>query len=373
MLQNKIYQNFLKEILKTFFTILLGFSLIALTVRSVNFLDLIVDNGYAVSTYFEYSFLNIFGILPKFIPLSFLISLILFIIKHGEENELMILWSSGVKKITMCNFFFLVSLLIFLINIVFSTLITPYALNKSRQVLKNQNINSFLPTVRSQQFSDSFDGFTFFVDKKINNEMQNIFLNDEGQSLKNLSSNPSDLKETVIFAKNGIVENKNLILNEGQIISTSNKNKDEIINFDKLKISLNNLATTTIKAVKIQETSTLKLISCFFRNENINYCNKNFKKEIISTLNRRILIPIYIPVLSLICSIILLKSNRFYLSKVSVYLYSFLILLFTELGVRYTGLYNLALYIFIFLPIFLSAYLYFFLSYKFSNELKKYE
>jgi len=371
MLQNKIYQNFLKEILKTFFTILLGFSLIALTVRSVNFLDLIVDNGYAVSTYFEYSFLNIFGILPKFIPLSFLISLILFIIKHGEENELMILWSSGVKKITMCNFFFFVSLLIFLINILFSTVVTPYALNKSRHVLKNQNINSFLPTVRSQQFSDSFDGFTFFVDKKSNNEMQNVFLNDKGQSLKNFSSNSSNSKETVIFAKSGVVKNKNLLLIDGQIISTSIKNKDEIINFDQLKISLGNLATTTIKAVKIQETSTLKLISCFFKNENIIYCNENFKKEIISTLNRRIFIPIYLPVLSLICSIILLKSNKFYLSKVSVYFYSFLLLLFTELGVRYTGMYTAVLYVFIFLPIILSSFLYFYLSYKFSNELKK--
>ena len=42
MLQNKIYQNFSIEILKTFLVILLGLSLIALTVRAVSFLDLIV-------------------------------------------------------------------------------------------------------------------------------------------------------------------------------------------------------------------------------------------------------------------------------------------------------------------------------------------
>ena len=40
-------------------------SIIALTVRAVNFLDLIVDNGYPVSTYFKYSFLNLFGIAPN--------------------------------------------------------------------------------------------------------------------------------------------------------------------------------------------------------------------------------------------------------------------------------------------------------------------
>ena len=45
MLQNKIYQNYFLEIIKTFFIIVLGLSMIALTVRAVNFLELIVDNA----------------------------------------------------------------------------------------------------------------------------------------------------------------------------------------------------------------------------------------------------------------------------------------------------------------------------------------
>ena len=81
MLQNKIYQNYITEILKNFFTILLGLSAIAWTVRAVNFLDLIVESGYSISNYFQYSFLNLFGILTKFIPLDFLLSLIIFIVK----------------------------------------------------------------------------------------------------------------------------------------------------------------------------------------------------------------------------------------------------------------------------------------------------
>ena len=55
MLQNKIYQNFIREILKTFLVILFGLSVIAWTVRAVNFLDLIVENGYSIMTYFQYS------------------------------------------------------------------------------------------------------------------------------------------------------------------------------------------------------------------------------------------------------------------------------------------------------------------------------
>ena len=100
MLQNKIYQNFIIEIIRTLLIILFGLSLIAFTVRAVNFLDLIVENGYNISTYFKYSLLNIFGIAPKFIPLSFLIALLIFIHKHKDNSEFIILWTSGIKKIT---------------------------------------------------------------------------------------------------------------------------------------------------------------------------------------------------------------------------------------------------------------------------------
>ena len=166
MLQNKIYQNFFIEILKTFLVIVFGLSIIALTVRAVNFLDLIVDNGYPVSTYFKYSFLNLFGIAPKFIPLAFLLSIVIFILKHIEESEFVILWTSGIKKIQVVNLLFFTSVIVLLFYIILSAFLTPIALNKSRQLLSEDQLNSFLPTVRTQQFSDSFKGFTFIVEKK---------------------------------------------------------------------------------------------------------------------------------------------------------------------------------------------------------------
>ena len=373
MLQNKIFQNFFIGICKTFLTILLGFSLIALTVRSVNFLELMVDNGYPVTTYFKYSLLNVFGIIPKFIPFSFLITLIIFISKNNEDNELLILWTSGVKKITITNFLLIVSILVVFLTLLFSIILTPYALNKSRDSLKKENFNSFLPTVRSQQFSDSFKGFTFFVEKKFKDEMQNIFIHDKGNNLKNLVPNSKTANETIVLAQKGLVNKKNLFLVDGQIISKKKNNKNEIIKFDQLKVSLDDLVTSTIKAQKIQETPTLKLLSCFLNKieKYENYCNENFKKEIISTLNRRITLPFYIPIITLICALLLIRSEKIYFKKYMVYAYGFFIILFTELGVRYTGISLLANYIFILLPGTLFMFLYFFIFSKFSNELKK--
>ena len=292
------------KIFRTFFIILFGLSVIALTVRAVNFLDLIVDSGYDVTTYFKYSILNLFGIAPKFIPLSFLLALFIFILKHKQNSEFIILWTSGVKKVYLVHLFFIASTIILIIYLFFTTFITPLALNKSRLLLSNENFGSFVPTVRSQQFSDSFEGFTFIVEKKINNELKNIFLHDKGDNIKNFSSNISKTQNTTIIAKNGMVEKKKMFLFNGQIITSSKDNsKNEIIKFEQLIIDLGDLTTTTIKKPKLQETSTLKLLNCLVKDTFDNQiCKKDIKNEIIPTLSRRVVLPFYIPVISLICS-----------------------------------------------------------------------
>ncbi len=370
MLQNKIYLNFTIEIFKIFLVILFGLSMIALTVRAVNFLDLIVDNGYSVSIYFQYSLLNLLGISVKFIPLSFLLSLSIFIFKHLQDNEFIILWTSGVKKISLVKIFVISSFVISVIYLIFSTYLTPKALNKSRGILNSNNFNSFLPTVKTQKFSDSFKGFTFFVEKKIENQIQNIFIHDEGDNLKNLSSNVNETSDNTIIAENGIIEDKKLLLNNGQIISSKENKESQIINFDQLLINLDNLNTMTIKKPKIQETSTSDLVKCLSdKTKDDTFCNENFKKEITSMLNRRIVIPFYIPVIALICAISLVKSKKFYFNKYCNFFYSFILLVFTELAVKYTGINNSILIIFMILPFLLFFLLYFFLNYKFSGEL----
>ena len=374
MLQNKIYQNFIKEILKTFFIILLGLTLIAWTVRAVNFLDLIVESGYSISNYFQYSFLNLFGILTKFIPLAFLLSLIIFIVKQIQEKEFIILWTSGVKKIKIVNLFFLVSCFVLILYLFFSTLITPLALNKSRSIISQNNFNSFLPTIRIQQFSDSFEGFTFIVEKKIKNNIENVFIHDNSNTLKNLTSEEQENSSTTIVAENGVVEEKKMILFNGQIISSRrNNSKNEIIKFEQLNIDLKSLQTGTIKQPKLQETSTLKLLQCI--NDSVNKseinCKENTKKEITTVLNRRIVLPLYIPIIALLCSFLLIKTKTqrsIFLNKYSIFVLSFLILLYAELIIRYTGISKTIGVLFTISPIILIPIIYLLLTFKLSRE-----
>ena len=106
MLSNKIYKHFFLELTKYFIIVLFTFSAIVWAVQAVNYLDLIVDDGHAISVYLGYSFLNISKIITKFIPLSFLLALFLTILKFDEESEFMILWTAGLNKIKVVNFFY---------------------------------------------------------------------------------------------------------------------------------------------------------------------------------------------------------------------------------------------------------------------------
>ena len=375
MLQNKIYQNFIKEILRTFFIILFGLTMIAWTVKAVNFLDLIVDNGYSTLLYFQYSFLNIFGVLPRFIPLSFLLALIVFILKQIQENEFIILWTSGVEKIRIINLFFLLSIFILFLHLLFSTFLTPLALNKSRLLINKDGLSSFLPTLRVQQFNDSFRGFTFFVQKRNENKIEKVFIHDKTNVLKNLSADGSQTVSTTIVSKSGLIDDDKLVLFSGQIIANKKKSKTNIIKFEQLNLELENLQTDTIKSPKMQETSTFKLLSCMkgTQKENVFNCRRddNALKEIKTVINKRIGIPFYIPIISLLCSFLLINNNarkNYLFNKYSIFCLCFFALLYAELLVRYTGLYTSINFLFLFSPLVIISFLYILLILKLSRE-----
>ena len=372
MFHNKIYQNYIIEILKSFFVILFSFSVIAWAVKAVNYLDLIVESGYSIFTYLSYSLMSLTGVLTKFIPLSFLVTIVFFITKQIEEKEFTILWSAGVKKIHMVNLLLLTSMFILVFYLIFSILITPYTLNQSRKLLSDKNEISIFPILKENQFIDAYKGVTLMVDKKINNEVQNVFIFDTSNNFKSLQSDNSKNESLNIIAQRGVAERDQLVLLKGQLITTMKDNSNtKIVKFDQMNLSLRSLENNIIKKPKIQETSTIQLLNCFSNKSNKNaFCEKNSKKEVIPTLNRRIILPIYIPIISLISCLLLANTkNKLVVNKVTIFLLSFFILLIAELFIRYTGLNYLVNYLFIFFPFLLLPLMYVILIQKFKKEI----
>ena len=70
-----------------------------------------------------------------------MIALVLSIIKFENENELIILWTSGLNKLNLVNFFVKVSLIVTLFQLIFATIINPNILNHSRTLIKSSNFD----------------------------------------------------------------------------------------------------------------------------------------------------------------------------------------------------------------------------------------
>ena len=349
MLKNKIYKYFTIEIIKSFITILFAFTAIAWTVRAVNFLDLIVENGHSVKTYLLFSLLNITNIITKFIPISFLLSLILSILKFERQNELIILWMTGVNKIRVVNLFFLISILALIIQISFATFITPNSLNKSRSLIRLSNFDSVSSVIKINDFSDSFKNLTFYVQSKNqNNEMKNIFIRDEGSFLKSLVASKEKSMNITVIAKTGFINKKKLILTDGLIQTQDKEGKLNNVSFRKTEILIDALKPRAIIVPKLQETSTFVLFECFKKRniesnlEDLQNCPKdNLNSEVIVTIARRVGMPLYIPLVSLICSFLLISTREKKYRSLKKYIYfavCFLILVMAEILVRYSGL-----------------------------------
>lgn len=368
MLKNKIYKHFTLEIFKSFLTILFAFTAIAWTVRAVNFLDLVVENGHSVGTYFIFSLLNISNIITKFVPLSFLLALMLSIIKFERQNELIILWTSGVNKIKLVNLFFFISVIILFIQIFLSAFITPNALNKSRELIRLSDFDSISSVIKVNDFSDNFENLTFFIEKKnSNNEMENIFIRDESNTFQNLITDQKNARNMTIIAKTGYLDKKKLVLFNGVIQSQNNKDELSNINFSKTELILNTLSTRSIVVPKLQETKTTDLIKCIDPRTDKNEIQKtefacpaaDMNKDIIETLSRRFGMPVYVPLVALICCFLLMSNKEKKFANQRKYFFFFLgfvVLVLAEILVRYSGFskVNTILYFtfpFIFLPI----------------------
>ena len=380
MLKNKIYNYITLELIKSFILILFSLSLIAWTVRAVNFLDLIVDSGYSTATYFTYSLLNLTNIMTKFIPLSFLLAMLLTIIKLERQNELLILWTSGIAKLKITNLFFLISILILLVYILFSTVITPTALNKSRSLIKQSGVDSVTNLLKPNAFSDAFKGLTFYIEEKENNIVKNIFIKDDGNNLRNLLPEKSSAKNKTIIAERGLVNKNSIILEKGFIQSYEANDTVRIIQFNKTILNLDNLDNRVIKDVKIQETSTLKILSClknhYYKNISEGYvknCPKNNIAIVVETFSRRVLMPLYIPLVSILISFMLIytknKKTKI-LNRYMFFMLSFILLVLAELLVRYSGISNIGFYTYFLTPFILFPILYLVLINKFWKELR---
>ena len=350
-MKKTIYKSFINDFVKFFLLALFSLTLIVWIIQAVNYLDFISEDGHGFKVYFMYTLFNIPKIVSRLMMFVFFLSLFYSLVKLEDKNELIIYWINGIKKIEVKRLIILISLIFLFLQLLFNSFITPKSQDLARSFIRSSNID-FLPSlIKEKKFIDIVEGLTIFIEKKnANGEFKNVFLKENIEGAYQ-----------IIFAKSGEIKIKNnnmfMILNDGKLIEKNEKDQ-KIISFEETSFNLSKYQTKSITMQKIQEANTFFLHKCIHlleRNSkkllkefndqigsqnNKLHCDSAMTKRVYEELLKRLVYPFYIPLLSIIAALIILKSkedrlNNFY--RMFLFLIGFFVIVFGEISVRYAG------------------------------------
>jgi len=361
-----IFRKLLLDCLAFFFLALFGITTIIWVFQAVNFLDIMIEDGRNYNVYFSYTLLNFPKTVSRILPFALFFSFSYTFIKYETNNELIIFWNHGVSKLSLVNFFFWISILIMLVQILLLSLIVPKSQELARSKLRTSSIDYFEGLIKPKKFNDTVKGLTIFAeDKDENEEFKNIYIkkNNEKKGFQ------------ITFAKKGIFEIKGnkkvLVLYDGQTLT---QNGENITNFDfsKSDFGLANMDSHLVTHKKIQEQQTKSLIRCIqlifgVKNFNILNCNKSNPRPIYKELFKRIISPFYLPVLILISLLLILTSKenlKYNKNKFSIFILGFVIIILSESSLGYITNNLIKNILILILPIILTFIIYLIFFYK---------
>jgi lipopolysaccharide export system permease protein len=373
-----IFRKFSLDILNFFLIASFSITFIVWIVQAVNFLDLVSDDGHSLKVYFYYVTLNLPKIFSKTIIFVFFISIFYVINKYDNANELIVFWNNGIKKIYFINFILKLSILFLILQLFLNLIIVPKSQSLARQYIKDSNID-FLPKLISEKkFINVVKNLTIFVEEYNNDGVLNkIYINEK------IDNNQSK----IIVADSGKIIKKNnqffLRLYDGGITNINKKNSFAL-NFSETDYDLSNFSTKSITHPKTQEVNSNILIGCFknfflniyrssnevFKNTKKQICEGRKLKSISDELYKRLILPLYTLVISLIAaSLIIEPKSKYFLKfhKINIFLIGSFIIIVSQISLKFllnsiSMVYLVSLLPVIFLLLF---YLLLFLSYKF--------
>ena len=368
-----IFRKLLLDCLTFFFLALFGISTIIWVFQAVNFLDIMIEDGRNYNIYFNYTLLNFPKIISRILPFALFFSFSYTFIKYETDNELIIFWNHGINKFKIVNFFFWVSILIMLIQILLLSIIVPKSQEIARSKLRSSNVDYFEGLIKPKKFNDTIKGLTIYAeDKNVNEEFKNIYI----------KKNNSESGFQITFAKKGVFEFKGnkkiLVLYDGQTLTDNSKNITNF-NFSKSDFGLSNMDSHLVTHKKIQELSTINLINCLqyilgTKEIEIENCYRDNPRNIYKELIKRLINPFYLPVLILISLLLILNSKenlKYNKNKYLIFFTGFIIIILSESSLGYISENIIKNILILILPLILILLVYLIYIYKLSLIYRK--
>ena len=120
-----LFRKILFDYMSFFLIALVSTSIIVWVFQAVNFLDIMIEDGRDYLIYINYSLLNFPKTFSKLFPFILFFSIYYVTTKIELNNELIILWNFGINKIQLINFIFKVSLILLIVQLVFTSILIP--------------------------------------------------------------------------------------------------------------------------------------------------------------------------------------------------------------------------------------------------------
>ena len=344
-----IFKKFARDVFQFFLLVSISISLIVWVIQAVNFLDIVTEDGHGFKVYFLYTLLSLPKIFSKILPFIYFISLFYIILKYENENELIIFWTVGIKKIEFVNVLLKFSIFYLILQLLFTTYIVPTTLDKARSYIRGSNVDLFSSIIQEKKFIDVVKDLTIFVEEKnINGDLKNIFLKEK------IGEN----EYQTIIAKEGKIKKYDikttLLLFDGKIINNNNK-KINSFEFSKTEINLSKFTTKTTTHPKIQEIGTYDVLACivrlknfnntyisnvFITNKKLNNCIPENLKDTFQEIFKRLVSPLYLLTLSLIACLIIIKSKddyEYFKHKFGLFVLGVITIIISEISIKYSS------------------------------------
>lgn len=344
-----IFKKFAKDVFQFFLLVSISFSLIVWVIQAVNFLDLVIEDGHGFNIYFLYTLLSLPKVFSKILPFIYFVSLFYIILKYENDNELIIFWSIGIKKIEFINVLLKFSIFYLILQLLLTTYIVPMTLDKARSYIRTSNVDLFSSIVQEKKFIDAVKNLTIFVEEKNNNgDLKNIFLKEK------IGEN----EYQTIIAKKGKIRKYDikttLLLFDGKIINNNN-HKINSFEFSRTEVNLSKFTTKTTTHPKIQEIGSYDVLACIVRLKNFNNnfvsnfftTNKKLNNCIPENLNdsfqeifKRFVSPLYLLTLSLIACLIIIKSKddyNYFKYKFGLFIFGVITIIISEVSIKYSS------------------------------------
>ena len=272
------------NILKPFLVISLVLTGIVWLSRSLRYIDLIINKGLSLSSYFWFVSLIAPKILALLLPLISFVAIIYTYQKLKGESELLIIETFGLSKLFLMVPAMLFGVIIALFLLLIEVYLSPSNYKTFKSFQSDLRNNFVMSTLEAGSFHNPIKGLTVYIDKASKNGVvENILIHDTRNKEV----------ENTILAKEGIITNfenktKVIVFDGTRYVFNYKNKKTTLLNFSKYEFQIISERKETVRFKQVEERSMKEL---FYPNIEIS---KKIKNEFLAEAHKRLSTPLLV-------------------------------------------------------------------------------